>query len=213
MSDPETFISRWLRRKREAATEDAQQKQADAGEAKVTASDRETKSASSELAAPAPEFDISSLPPIESIDAGTDIAAFMQPGVPAALRHAALRRAWSTDPAIRNFMELTENFWDAAGPGGVPGFGNLDPNLDVKRLVSEVFGETSDSESSKESRQQQISSSNSDNRRRDILGSAALPPANTDLSQRTENIATQKESPESVPVKKIARRHGGAMPQ
>ena len=65
-----------------------------------------------------------------------------RPGVPAAMTHAALRRAWSADPAIRDFIGPHENYWDAAGPDGIPGFGDLDPNLDVRRMVSELFGET-----------------------------------------------------------------------
>ena len=66
----------------------------------------------------------------------------MRTGVPETLKHAALRRAWSSDPVIRDFVGLNENFWDAAGPDGIPGFGDLDPNLDVRRMVSELFGET-----------------------------------------------------------------------
>ena len=54
-------------------------------------------------------FDIASLPPIESIDADTDVTAFLRPGVPPDLTRAALRRAWSTDPAIRDFVGLVEN--------------------------------------------------------------------------------------------------------
>ena len=64
MNDPDNFLSRWSRRKREAATEDPRQKKPDAGEAHVPASAQETKSDSRETAAPAPYFDISSLPPI-----------------------------------------------------------------------------------------------------------------------------------------------------
>ena len=86
----------------------------------------------------AEEFDVSSLPSIDSIGAGTDITAFMRPGVPSALRHAALRRVWAADPAIRNFVGLNENYWnDVAGAAAAPGFGDLDPGVDVERMVSE----------------------------------------------------------------------------
>ncbi len=57
-------------------------------------------------------FDPASLPPIESINALSDIRAFLAPGVPAALTRAALRRAWVADPAIRDFVGLSENSWD-----------------------------------------------------------------------------------------------------
>ena len=52
-------------------------------------------------AAPKPEFDLASLPSLDSITAATDIRAFLGPGVPKELARAALRRAWSIDPASR----------------------------------------------------------------------------------------------------------------
>jgi len=213
MSDPENFINRWSRRKREAAAEDAEQKQADADESHAPISDEQTKADSRESAESPPAFDISSLPPIESIDAGTDIKVFMQPGVPAAMRYAALRRAWSADPAVRNFLGLTENFWDAVGSDGVPGFGDLDPNLDVRRLVSELFDETRPAERAEKSAQAEISSSNPGCQQKNIPDGVVAPATESNLSQRTVNAATQNESPESPAIKKIARRHGGAMPQ
>jgi len=53
-------------------------------------------------------FDPATLPPIESIDAQTDITVFLRSGVPEGLRLAALRRAWTVDPAIRDFKGLQE---------------------------------------------------------------------------------------------------------
>ena len=72
-------------------------------------------------------FDAANLPPIESIGAASDIRPFLAPGVPADLTRAALRRAWSTDPAIRDFIGLSENSWDFNAQDGVPGFGSLTP--------------------------------------------------------------------------------------
>ena len=76
---------------------------------------------------PATEFllDLASLPPIESIGGGSDIRPFLAAGVPADLTRAALRRAWSTDPAIRDFVGLSENSWDFNEPDGVPVVGLL----------------------------------------------------------------------------------------
>jgi hypothetical protein len=56
------------------------------------------------------------LPPIESIGAESDIRCFLAPGVPAELTRAALRRAWVVDPAIRDFVGLSENSWDFDRP-------------------------------------------------------------------------------------------------
>jgi hypothetical protein len=81
------------------------------------------------------------LPPIESIAGGSDIRPFLAAGVPADLTRAALRRAWSADPTIRDFIGLSENSWDFNAPGGVPGFGSL-PELDARRLLARVIGET-----------------------------------------------------------------------
>jgi hypothetical protein len=81
------------------------------------------------------------LPPIDAIDANTDIRAFLQKGVPADLTRAALRRAWSSDPAIRDFVGLSENSWDFNAPEGVPGFGPFAPDA-ARKLVAQVLGDS-----------------------------------------------------------------------
>jgi hypothetical protein len=92
-------------------------------------------------AAPKPAFDLASLPSLDSITAATDIRAFLGPGVPKELARAALRRAWSADPAIRDFKGLAENDWDFTDPTAMPGFGALPPGYDVKKLVAQIFGD------------------------------------------------------------------------
>jgi len=85
--------------------------------------------------------DPATLPPIETIDAQTDITVFLQNGVPNELRLAALRRAWTKDPAIRDFKGPQENDWNFNDPNSVPGFGELGPEVNVKRKVAEFLGE------------------------------------------------------------------------
>lgn len=218
MNDPENFLSRWSRRKREAA--DAQPEETGGGQAGAEPTPAGGQMQGMPVSAPgrpgAAEFDVSSLPPIDSIGPDTDLAAFMQPGVPLALRHAALRRAWSADPAIRDFMGPTENYWDAAGPDGIPGFGDLDPNLDVKRLVSELFGEKAPEGTKDEASVPPVAT----DKFAEKIDDAQAPqtahvavPVEGRLSQRTENGAPQKQSPQTPPQQKISRRHGGAMPE
>jgi hypothetical protein len=131
MSDDETVFSRWSRRKREA------------GRKTAAAARPETVGAPEPPPAPAPPLPeapaagTESLPPIDSIDAGTDIRAFLAAGVPADVSRAALRRAWSSDPAIRDFIGLSENSWDFTAPDGVPGFGTLTAD-DVRRLLARL---------------------------------------------------------------------------
>jgi hypothetical protein len=71
-------------------------------------------------------FDPTSLPSIDSITADTDVIAFLKSGVPTALTRAALRRAWTSDPAIRDFIGIADNQWDFNDPNGISGFGRLD---------------------------------------------------------------------------------------
>lgn len=221
MNDPENFLSRWSRRKRDAdahGERDAEPGQAPQPDDKPEA--REGEPAPSAL-----EFDIEQLPPIESIGADTDVSDFLRPGIPEALRHAALRRVWSSDPAIRDFVGLNENFWDAAGADGIPGFGDLDPGFDVKRLVAELFGERPREASPPEAEQehpatpsQSGENSNAETRlaesgTSDQERSAAQSPS----SQPAENAAMQNQTINqedgSAPVVNHGRRHGGAMPR
>src|SRR5262245_13328812 len=110
MNDPENFLSRWSRRKLETG-EAKEKKEGSKGEPPVesAAQDEPGSVASAPNSAPVPKFDMESLPAIEKIGAETDITEFMRTGVPETLKHAALRRAWSSDPAIRDFVGLNEN--------------------------------------------------------------------------------------------------------
>jgi hypothetical protein len=87
-------------------------------------------------------FDVTLLPPLDSIDTKTDITVFLRSGVPTALQIAALRRAWKVDPMIRDFKGLQESDWDFNDPNGVRGFGELNPNTDTKTMVAQILGET-----------------------------------------------------------------------
>jgi hypothetical protein len=149
MSEPEDFLSRWSRRKREAVekTDDAQAHEpARAFEGETPAA--ETKPpAVGDKPAEAP-FDLKTLPPIESITAATDIRPFLVPGVPAELARAALRRAWSADPSIRDFVGLAEYAWDYHQPGSMAGFGPLEMTDELRKTVARIIGEISDEDKS-----------------------------------------------------------------
>lgn len=139
MSDPEQFLSRWSRLKREAADESAAPaEEARPAETPLPCDREEAKAAGPDSQ---PPFDPASLPPIESITADSDIRAFFSPGVPADLVRAALRRAWTSDPKIRDFVGLSENAWDFTAPDGVPGFGPLEMTSELRQLASQTLDE------------------------------------------------------------------------
>jgi hypothetical protein len=135
--EDEGFLGRWSRRKQEVQGEVKQQQEV----AALPPEQQKLPTAEAETKKEEPEFDVSTLPPIESIVAGTDIRAFLSKGVPAALTQAALRRAWSADPAIRDYIGLSENSWDFNALDGQHGFAPLSPNTDIKGMLSEIFGE------------------------------------------------------------------------
>jgi len=154
MNDARSFIRRWSRRKRDAV-EDGEQTKSPAPPASVQDVDAKGGARVGEdhrthedaqgvprgVPGPAePAFDISSLPPIESITAESDIRAFLAPGVPPDLTRAALRRAWAADPKIRDFVGLAEYAWDYHAPGSMAGFGPLEMTDELRRLVARIVG-------------------------------------------------------------------------
>jgi hypothetical protein len=149
MSEPENFIARWSRRKREAAEDvettkssaapdaakegahpsEDQRKGDDAPQAGGVASDR-----------PQSATDVAKLPPIETITAESDIRAFLAPGVPPELTRAALRRAWAADPKIRDFVGLADYDWDFNAPGAMTGFGSLEMTDELRQQIARMVG-------------------------------------------------------------------------
>ncbi|MCZ7658094.1 MAG: DUF3306 domain-containing protein [Xanthobacteraceae bacterium] len=135
MSEDEGFLQRWSRRKRAAGMPETGPQSPGEPER------RDEVAAKPEPARPAPEpeFDLSSLPSLDEIGPGTKVDVFLRKGVPLEVSRAALRRAWVSDPAIRDFIGLSENSWDFNATEGVPGFGRLEMTDDLRRMVEEMF--------------------------------------------------------------------------
>jgi hypothetical protein len=238
MSDPENFLTRWSRRKREPGDEPAQPEttpaspQPDQAQPPVEDGAQPTAARSpAQAEVPAPEFDLASLPSLDSIGASTDITAFMRAGVPSALRHAALRRAWVADPAIRDYVGPAREYaWDFTNPGSMPGFGELGPEVDVKKLVAELFNESPPAaEKPAEAEapapvpgQTAGLPQESVNAEPPPVAAAPLeaPPQQVAMAlpektstQSDEGVAPQQKDPGDSGGAIVGRRHGGAMPQ
>ena len=145
MNDPEDFLARWSRRKRGAADESDQARRDEQEQrAPDVPSDERAADAAPPLPPAAkseatePAFDLSKLPPIESITAETDIRAFLAPGVPADVRLAALRRAWVADPKVRDFVGLNDYDFDFHTPGAIHGFGPLEMTDELRQEVIRI---------------------------------------------------------------------------
>lgn len=225
MSDDEGFLARWSRRKRKAAQAASAQPRPESA-APDPAADASTADIPPGEAQPL--FDPASLPPIESIGAGSDIQPFLAAGVPADLTRAALRRAWAADPAIRDFIGLSENSWDFNAPGGVPGFGTVQAE-EVRRLLAQAMGEP-DAALSEQPAAEGLSSDQA------VPAAREPGPATPGLAQEqarqdrdasadhcggaprdksnSNNIAMQHDTGERESSPTLPRRgHGGALPK
>jgi hypothetical protein len=132
MTSSENFVLRWARLKNESDTGLKTEAVGPEPQPQQVASvDTKMPSLRQQNEAVEEPFDPASLPSIETITVDTDIRGFLQSRVPAALTRAALRRAWASDPAIRDFIGIAENQWDFNDPTAMPGFG---PMLEMDKL-------------------------------------------------------------------------------
>jgi Protein of unknown function (DUF3306) len=236
VSDPENFLARWSRRKR-AAAEDAQAQEpaatpdAPARDAPPAADARTTEEGAG-LQAPEPGVDLAKLPPLESITAETDIRAYLAPGVPAELTRAALRRVWSADPQIRDFVGLSENSWDFNDPDAVAGFGRLEITDELRRQIEQMMGGSLSDQAEKRSGAREVQASLettsesaaaipaapprqvSDDRTMspdEPVGPDAEPPKPAAVVQRSkDDTAVQEDARNPAGAK---RSHGRALPE
>ena len=189
----EGFLSRWSRRKR-AVVE---------GRAPEEAPPPAPLEAKPEAlpAEPEDEFDLTSLPPIESLTIESDFKAFLHRKVPLELRSAALRRAWSLDPAIRDFIGPADYAWDFNAPDGVPGFA-LELGGDAMKLLSHALG--LDAPVPKPAAEPQDEAP--------AMAEAPAPEAPPAASSFSiAEAAPEAEASPEAPMERL-RRHGSALP-
>jgi Protein of unknown function (DUF3306) len=122
----EGFLTRWSRLKREPEP--------------VAPEAVEPPAAPAADLATSVEEIVAALPRIEDLLPGQSLSGFMQTGVPVELKNAALRRMWTIDPAIRDFVgEALDYAYDYNTPGGAPGFGPMITSPDQVNEVLAMF--------------------------------------------------------------------------
>jgi hypothetical protein len=213
MSGEENFVARWSRLKRKSAEPGRAGAEAEAPERQKNHPDAEQLARSPD-AHPKPEpprFDPDTLPPIDSLVAGSDIRAFLQKGVPAALTKAALRRAWTSDPAIRDFIGIAENQWDFTDPTAMPGFGPLETAGDLPKLVAEAMGKLAEAPGTIASAEESSLAVAAED-----AGKPAGSPAQEAADDQNTIEVVASQHPEAAPSDVTGPRrkgHGGALPR
>jgi hypothetical protein len=226
------ILSRWSRRKRavQAAEEAARQ-------AAEEAAHREVEQTARAAALPPPEAEtsltivsaqgdpamlpgaetdadalaeaIARLPKLEDLTAQTDLAPFLRAGIPSALRNAALRKMWSVDPGIRDFVSEARDYaYDWNTPGGVPGLGPMLPTDDIKAMVERVITGPPPAApvAADPSQTEPVDKTG-------VVAEAELPAALPAAAQAASNPCPDEvEAFQSPTIVSRLRRHGGAMP-
>lgn len=236
MSD--NFLSRWARRKgavraAERSEPPAAADTAGVAEALGTAQPpgeaetplRTEKADAADHPETVPDDLLASLPSLEALTPDTDLTAFLQAGVPTALRNAALRRMWSLDPAIRDFVsEAREYAYDWNMPGGVPGMGPLLPTDDVKAMLKRVIdGVPVEVEEEPDAEPPEVAAAPQERSADAAVADGREPEAVTRFEEAASPTAdpglqvagmadVHFEAAESSPLRPRLRRHGGAMP-
>lgn len=219
-----TFLDRWSRRKSgehlaETPTGDeppAPQSASAETTAETTAktgadTGKDTGADTRAEATPLSDDALANLPRIEDLGPESDLRAFLRPGVPAALKNAAMRKMWLLTPAIRDHKDCAVDYaWDWNTPGGVPGSGGRLTAQSVQKMMNSLL-DPQDVEKNTE-----------------MLGAekpeapAAHPVPATDPSPKQAPQAVSSEHAphdppaarplHSAPPLPPRRRHGGAMP-
>lgn len=209
MTAPENSLSRWSRLKREAVSK-----------SRAGAEHDDMAARSAGLANMQPEagldeglIDPEDLPPIDTITVGTDIGAFLKSRVPAELTRAALRRAWVSDPAIRDFIGIAENQWDFNDPAAIPGFGPLRGTDDISVLLGQAFGQPAELARAIAELPMTVEPQTP----AEIVGEIGMPdrPDIPDSSNATaaERAAIEPDAEQDDDASPRRRSHGGALPR
>jgi hypothetical protein len=228
------FFDRWARRKQESRSVADKAAQAPAPEAAGALAQEAAGEPALRPAAPVAATadgdgrardDQQPLPSLDDILPGSDIKAFLQPHVPEALRMAALRKLWVTDPTIRNFIEMADYQWDFTNPDSIPGWSSTLEGVDVEAMVESIFKAVKPMDAPKPPAAMAAEPSPGLSQADD--GPAAAVAENTDTTTIPDasgaaatkgevagaaDCAVQNSPSESSVYEPLRRRHGGALP-
>jgi len=204
----DSFIARWSRLKGEAAQEGAA-----SPPPAVPPADPPAVPPAADAPVERPPLtaaEIAALPPVETLTPLSDIAPFLRKGVPALLRNAALRRMWTLNPAIRDYVDdAMEYAMDWNTPGAIVGNGPLnagdDPLAMARRLMDGARAPQPEPEAAQPERIAEPAPA----------PETASPPTDA-AKDAAEDVAAAGRAPgaddAAAPDAVRRRRHGGAAP-
>ena len=214
--DAPGFLKRWSDKK-QSATSEAVPKEA-LGE----------QDQQQQLVASVPEQPTENLPlpSLDDIIPGSDVSVFFQKHVPETLRAAALRKLWTTDPDIKDFIEMADHQWDFTNPDAIPGWSSTVDGVDLKAMVDKIFGGAVKKEPEPEAGAENCSvepdGANTDsNIEMEVTQKTAISETNSETSVLSETLVAapafhpeqgQKITDKSSVYDIIPKRHGSALP-
>jgi hypothetical protein len=212
MSSGEGFLSRWSRRKLAPKPAGIADPAAEAQQAPA-----ETAGESPAGAPEEPEFDVSTLTPLDELTVESDFTQFLQKGVPDVLRSAALRKMWVLDPILSAPDRFAEYAWDFNDPLAMPGFGPMEAGFDPSTMLRQIMGEK-DPEAP-EAGEAELALPNQPEEGEPPEQQLVVPPDPADgqivadfvETAEIEMVSGGKLEPE-VETIPLRRRHGGALP-
>ncbi|WP_163264489.1 DUF3306 domain-containing protein [Chelativorans alearense] len=220
-------FARWSRRKlaaREAGSPTADE----AGQVDNAVGEEDAERGDLQPAPPEPDTDVppEPLPRIEDLTAESDLSAFLRQGVPAALKNTALRKMWTLDPVIRDYIGPAEYAWDFNKPGSMAGFGPLEAGKSVVNFLSKAGSSDPQDTAAEPQPPPGVPTASSDENVAALPDRQAEPaepaqPANpleppqSGFSQSDMDEAATADEPTSAePTRTSALpRHGGALPR
>ena len=216
--DPEGFLGRWSRIKRTAARAQPEPEPESPPEPDLPESDPEPEGVAKADPPTLSEEELAALPRIEDLVQGSDIRAFLRPGVPRALKNAALRRMWMLTPAIRDYRDPAVDYaWDWNTPGGVPGDGVAPSPERTAQMLRSLLSPKADKAGAEMAKEIVADADDAPDASGDDTSTKATPVAPTSGPQASERGSEEAGpgAPDSVaePDPPVRRRHGSALPE
>jgi hypothetical protein len=157
---------------------------------------------------PISEEELARLPPVAEAERSADLRPYLRRGVPPELRRAALRRMWSLNPAIRDYVDPALDYaWDF----NAPATGQATAAAGVARLLGTAV---------RDAAVDQVRAGAAGppegvgRQTRDARGSVAVPPPERSPEDvRTASAPAPAETAPAASGSGRRRRHGGAIPR